>query len=367
MKAVVVEIKDNTAALLTQNGIIIESPNYDYEIGREVEITMKKKINLKKIIPAAVAACVMIFGGTFAYAYFTPYTYVSLDVNPSIEYELNRFDQVLSVTGVNEDGEDILDNLDIDDLKYASIDDAIQTTIQEISDEGYFDSGDGGIVITTSSNNEDDADDLADELEDFANEVLDENDKEAVVSAEAVGKQRVDEAKELGVTPGKLNLVEKLIDESEISESDETINLDEWLDKSVKEIMSKSNEYKEINKNKEKNQGEETSVQNTNTEEEQNGSTVQNEETTKKNEEKTTPDNSNKGSKKGTTEEEDNYTEDTELTSEEFTGEPISLNENINATSYVEISSSIHDDQSEEATTAQNNKNTNNGNNKNKN
>ena len=46
--------------------------------------------------------------------------------------------------------------------------------------------------------------------------------------------ERVEVARELGVTPGKLNLVEKLISSSDGSES---INLEEWLDKPVKDIM----------------------------------------------------------------------------------------------------------------------------------
>lgn len=59
------------------------------------------------------------------------------------------------------------------------------------------------------------------------------------VEAEGVGQERVEEAKAMGVTPGKLNLVDKLK-----GSSDETaeINEEEWLEKPVKDIMKQIKE-----------------------------------------------------------------------------------------------------------------------------
>ena len=57
---------------------------------------------------------------------------------------------------------------------------------------------------------------------------------EVTVEANHVGKDRVEEARKLGTTPGKLNLVQKLQE----SVSDPTaINTEEWLNKPVKDIM----------------------------------------------------------------------------------------------------------------------------------
>lgn len=59
----------------------------------------------------------LVLGGGGALAYYTPAKYVSLDVNPSIEYQLNIFDRVLTVKGVNDDGSEIVDEIDLGNLK----------------------------------------------------------------------------------------------------------------------------------------------------------------------------------------------------------------------------------------------------------
>lgn len=274
MKGVVVEINNHTAAILSDEGCVVKTRNYNYQIGQEVEISMKKQINFKKVIAfASVAACILAMFGISAYAYYTPYTYVSLDVNPSIEYSVNRFDRVLSVTGVNDDGTEIINNIELDNLENKSIEDAISLTVDEISDAGYLDSNVGGVAITTSSDDMDSAGELAETLETVVNNSVEDNNHEATVIAQAVGANRVAEARELGVTPGKLNLVEKML---ESAENADTINKEEWLHKSVKDIMAKTKEFKEINREKEKNEGEETKNQELNTNENMNSETTVN-------------------------------------------------------------------------------------------
>lgn len=255
MKGIIVEIHNHTAAVLSEDGCVVKIHNNNYRIGQEV--SMKKRLNTKKAIAfVSAAASFMLVSGISAYAYFTPYSHVSLDVNPSVEYEVNRFDRVLSVDGVNEDGEDIINEIDADNLENRSIEDAISMTIDEISNAGYFDSEDGGIVITASSDDTAAADELVSTLEDVATTELEENNDVAEVIAEAVGEQRVKEASELGVTPGKLNLVEKLIESAGDSE---TIDMNEWLNRSVKDIMAQTKEYKKENKVKGQNT-EETQI-----------------------------------------------------------------------------------------------------------
>ena len=274
MNGIVVEINNHTAAVLSDDGCVVKTRNYNYQIGQEVEISMKKQHNFKKVFAfASAATCILAMFGISAYAYYTPYTYVSLDVNPSIEYSVNRFDRVLSVTGVNDDGTEIINNIDLDNLENKSIEDAISLTVDEIADAGYLDSNAGGVAITTSSDDMDSAGELAETLETVVNNSVEENNHEATVIAQAVGANRVAEARELGVTPGKLNLVEKML---ENAENADTISKEEWLHKSVKEIMAKTKEYKEINQEKEKNKGEETKNQEQNTNEIMNSETTVN-------------------------------------------------------------------------------------------
>jgi len=270
MKAVVLEISGNKAALLSDDGCVIKVKNENYEIGQEVLINMKKNISLKKKV-AYMAASFAVVIGVGAATYYVPTTYVSMDVNPSIEYKVNMYKKVVSVKGVNEDGSQVIENISLTSLKNKSIDEAIRLTVNEVAQEGYLDSDKSGIVIATSSNDTEKATALAKSLEETANEACESNGLITTIVAEPVGKDRVQEAQELGVTPGKLNLVQKLIKSSEDPDS---IDLKEWLNKPVKDIMAKTNENKEQNAEQEKNAGETTKNQEKNNNKESNGTTA---------------------------------------------------------------------------------------------
>ena len=59
---------------------------------------------------------------------------VSLDVNPSLQYTLNRLGLVLSVEAVNGDGDEIL--AEVGTLSNRSIEDAIVITVRQITEDG---------------------------------------------------------------------------------------------------------------------------------------------------------------------------------------------------------------------------------------
>lgn len=252
MKAAVVEIHKKNAILLTVNGCIVKRQNKNYRIGQEVELIMENRNKYKKIAAFAAAACFILVVGAGFLTYYTPSTYVSFDVNPSIEYTVNIYNRVISANGVNDDGSKIINEINLDNLKNKTIDTAISMTVDEAAKQGYLKNDGSGIAITTSSDNVQTADKLAQNLENAANEACEKNNLERVAFAEAVGKERVAEARELGVTPGKLNLVEKL---KESAADPDSIDLNEWLDKSVKDIMAKTKENKEQNRETEENGG----------------------------------------------------------------------------------------------------------------
>lgn len=232
MKAVVVEIRGKYVAALTNDGCVIRLLNKGYEIGQEVELNKMKKFTRKTIMRIASVAAVVVLLSIGAWAQFSPYSYVSLDVNPSVEYTLNRFDKVLDVNAVNDDGEEILTDLD---LKNKTIDEAVKETVEEIAGSEFVDEdGEIGLVITTSSDDPEKAEELAEELQDDAEEVVDESGIEADIEILSVGKERVLAARAIGVTPGKLNLVEKL---KASSPDPDSIVVEEWVNRPVKDIM----------------------------------------------------------------------------------------------------------------------------------
>lgn len=168
MKAIIVEIKGRHAAVLTDDGVVSKIKNRNYCIGQEIVI----KNNRNKLIrmTAAAAAAIMLFV-TPAWAYLTPYSYVSIDVNPSFEFLINRFDRVLTVRGFNDDGKELSKDINIDGLKNKEVQNAVKSVLNELKNKGYIIEGqEGGVIIATSSKSEAKKDVLFEKLRTAVNE-----------------------------------------------------------------------------------------------------------------------------------------------------------------------------------------------------
>jgi hypothetical protein len=75
---------------------------------------------------ATVLAVFMMFSGIGGYSVWaTPMSYISVDVNPSVELTLNRFDRVISASAYNEDGQFVLDEVSLKGKTYTNAIDAL--------------------------------------------------------------------------------------------------------------------------------------------------------------------------------------------------------------------------------------------------
>lgn len=111
----------------------------------EIQQRNKTRVMPRLRLAAACAALLIVFvGGGFAY--FTPSAYVDLDVNPSIELVLNRFDRVIEASPYNDDGAAVLRDVDIHHKTY---DTAVQILIDKVIERGYLDGGGDGLVTLT--------------------------------------------------------------------------------------------------------------------------------------------------------------------------------------------------------------------------
>lgn len=75
-------------------------------------------------LATAACAAVVVLGGRWLY--FTPTAHISIDVNPSLELGVNRFDRVISVEGWNDDGTALAQTVDVTNLSYT---DAVETIL----------------------------------------------------------------------------------------------------------------------------------------------------------------------------------------------------------------------------------------------
>lgn len=97
----------------------------------------------KRRYPAYALACacllfVLLGGG---WLYYTPVTEISIDINPSIELGINRFDRVVCVSAFNEDGQALADTLDVKHKNYT------QAIEQLLNDESVTALLSGGEVM----------------------------------------------------------------------------------------------------------------------------------------------------------------------------------------------------------------------------
>lgn len=90
----------------------------------------------------ALAACllVVVLGLGGWKVYFTPTSVISIDINPSLEVDVNRLGRVIGLHGYNQDGEEFVATLDVLHQDYQTAVDEILTsdTIVDCLDRGEF-------------------------------------------------------------------------------------------------------------------------------------------------------------------------------------------------------------------------------------
>ncbi|SHE60173.1 anti-sigma-I factor RsgI family protein [Alkalibacter saccharofermentans] len=209
MKATVLELKDGYAAILQEDGTIVKIKNTNLEVGDVMdmkELAPRKKRRFSAIVAAAAMFVMMIGGG--AYTYATPSYYVSMDVNPGILMEVNMFERVIGIEAANEDAQEVLEGID---LKNKNIEEAMALAVERVNELGYFDGEGGNILIAATGKNVEKAERLAGKLQSAVETEIAENGVEAEVAAEAIGYEMVQEAKAMGMTPGKYNIIVNLL------------------------------------------------------------------------------------------------------------------------------------------------------------
>lgn len=91
----------------------------------------------RRLAAVMVSFCILIFAGGFSFhIYSTPDAYVDIDVNPSIELTLNRFNRVIRTHAYNDDGERILSGIH---LWNQTSEKALTALIAAMQQEGYLD------------------------------------------------------------------------------------------------------------------------------------------------------------------------------------------------------------------------------------
>ena len=198
----------------------------------------RRRTAFRRRVVAAACAMVLLGGvsaGAYA-AYQTPTSYLSLDINPSVELGVNFLGRVVSAAAYNNDGETILKGQNV---RGAGVREAVRRLVSSAARSGFV-AQDGSTVIAVTA--ETDSSSAAARLEEAAAQgagnAVWQTGTTASVQKENVALERRKQAQDLGITPGKLNLIQKL----QALDPDSTHTIDYYVQKykdaTVTEIMN---------------------------------------------------------------------------------------------------------------------------------
>ena len=216
-----------------EDGQFVRIPDNDYSIGQEITLLRrpvekkKKQSTFRRKIAAIAASAVLVAtvgGGGIVYA--TPYGTVSIDVNPSIEYTINRFDRVLQVTGVNEEGQAVINAIGRNKLLNRTINTALSTTINQMEADGYLTEEDDPVVLSSETGSEQHSAELASSLEMHFSPQME-------VYSLTVTQAEVASAHEKGITAGKMHFIREIE-----REEPETFREEDWIGRPVKDLVN---------------------------------------------------------------------------------------------------------------------------------
>ena len=157
MEYLVMECGLSYAVVLDGQGRFLKVPNLGYEVGQTLDHVVLQEIQpqsspVRKHFTrwAAMAACLclMMLGSWGLWQ--APVGTVRMQINPDIQMSVNRFDRVVQLEGLNEDGERLIEG-------YRSYGRELKAVSDELADRavelGYLSDG-GHITLTVESDRE---------------------------------------------------------------------------------------------------------------------------------------------------------------------------------------------------------------------
>jgi len=176
------------------------------------EITSQKKTKsiMTKMIPLAAAAILLLMFGTWRYQYFTAYTEIYMDINPSIELVTNRRSQVIDIKTGNTEGEELIKDISYKGKNYLEVTSEI---LDELIVSGYLSESNELILLSVYNKNIEKEASHLNELDQYIHEYLTSKDIDTVVLGQKIEKTNTlrDYANEYGISLSKMTFIRNLM------------------------------------------------------------------------------------------------------------------------------------------------------------
>ena len=184
----------------------------DHEKGKVIYMESKKNNTLRSFATVAAVFVLLIAGFILAKSFSggssdTLAAVVSFDVNPSIELNVDKNEKIISAVGLNDDGREVLDGMELEGTGFEV---AVNAIIGSMLQHGYLDDTANSILLSVSGVDGYDADTLQAKLTDNVSRLL----KDCSVLSQNVSdadSELVEKAEKYGITVGKARLISEIV------------------------------------------------------------------------------------------------------------------------------------------------------------
>ena len=233
MRAMVMDINNKQMVVMREDGTFEKVKKHSgVLIGDEITLsaTPVSWKNINKYVSVAASIMLVFLGSLQVKAYYTPYGYVNIDINPSIELGFNKYERIISTRGINGDGEKVLKTTP--SIKHSKLETATRSIIEAASNDDYIKKDqDNDIVFSIYTPNKERNKNLNTKINSSVLQYLKTSGKKAELINEIVSKEDLSSATLQKVSVGKLKLYEKA------KAVNPNITIDDIKDKSVRDIM----------------------------------------------------------------------------------------------------------------------------------
>ncbi|WP_018931009.1 anti-sigma-I factor RsgI family protein [Gracilibacillus lacisalsi] len=237
IKGVVMEVQENQVVLMCDDGTFRNVPHDQHDIpaiGEYVTYRVKKSPlllgNRKQVLPLVALAAILLFAimNVSLFQPQQPAYLLAVDINPSMELSLDEDLHVIEITGLNEDANRVIKDLDV---KGQGIDKVINEIVVRLKNDNYL-SADTPAIITATwielqdhsiSNN-------SRSVEEIFNHSLGENHVEAEMEVYVESEDYYKKAKEVDLSVNSYRMYQ------EMSNDEVEVDIKDVQNKSVKEL-----------------------------------------------------------------------------------------------------------------------------------
>lgn len=215
----------------------LKDNTYDYLQNEILKRKQKSRlIHFPKFIYAATTCIILFIFGVKGYlVYFEEISFVTIDVNPSIELSLNRFDRVISVEAYNDEGTKILNSVNVKNKIYNN---ALEILIKDELLSKYINNN-SYISFTVQSSDTKKESLLLSGVQHCGNNFIVANNQQAYIEYSAVDKELRQQAHHYGISVGKYQAI------LELQEVNPNATIEEYKNNTIKELKIETNNCKQ--------------------------------------------------------------------------------------------------------------------------